>query len=230
MAVSATSSPPLRTLKPAGSISRPAIEIAPPDGPARGAPEHRLDPRDELGQLEGLRDVVVGAELEPDDDVVQLAPRREHHDRHLALTADLTADLEPVQRRKHHVEDDEVERPLLETKERIPAVAGGRDAKAGLLEAEAGDLPDGGVVLHEQHVLVHARKPIRGSGQQLVQVRRRIRGGNQVVVGARGEELLRDRRHERVCGRGRAGRDADPCDAEALELGDGRPAGRLRRC
>ena len=89
---------------------------------------------------------------------MQLAPRREHHDRRLALPPDLAADLEPVERREHDVEDDEVERALPEAHERVAPVAGRRHAEAGLLEAERRDLADGGVVLHEQHVLVHRRK------------------------------------------------------------------------
>ena len=89
---------------------------------------------------------------------MQLVARREHDDRCLALAPDLAADLEPVQRGQHHVEHDEVERPLPEAYEPVAAVAGRRDAKAGLLEAEGRNLADGGVVLHEQQVLVHRRE------------------------------------------------------------------------
>ena len=43
-----------------------------------GAAQHRAHARSELARRERLRHVVVGAELEPDDPVRLLAPRREH--------------------------------------------------------------------------------------------------------------------------------------------------------
>ena len=125
------------------------------------SPHDRPRPGDELGQLERLRDVVVGAELEPDDHVDRVAPGRQHHDRNPALTADLAAHLEAVELRKHHVEDDKVERPLPELDETLPAVGCRRDREAGLRQAERRHLPDRGIVLHEQHALVHRTKPRR---------------------------------------------------------------------
>jgi hypothetical protein len=123
------------------------------------AAQHRFDPCDELRQLERLRDVVVSAELESDDDVVELAARGEHDDRHTALAADLAADLEAVERRQHHIEDDEVECALPEAEERVPSVAAGGDAVPGLFEPERRDLADGRVVFDEKDVLVHREKP-----------------------------------------------------------------------
>src|SRR5687768_11872692 len=61
------------------------------------APDGGSRPRDELGQLEWLRHVVVGAELEAHDDVDGLAFRREHDDWDSALGPNLSADLVAVE-------------------------------------------------------------------------------------------------------------------------------------
>jgi len=86
---------------------------------------------------------------------VELAPRRQHHDRNLAFPTDLAADLEPVERRKHDVQDDDVERPLPEADQRVAPVSARGHVEAGLLQPKRGDLADGGVVFHEQQALVH---------------------------------------------------------------------------
>ena len=162
VAVSAISSPFRRTSCAAGSISRSptAIDL----GPARlgRAPQHGADPRDELGQLERLRHVVVRAELEPDDDVDGVRARREEDDRHLALAPDRAADLEPVELGEHDVEDDEVEGALAEAGEPLAAVRRCRDLESGLGEPERRDLPDRRVVLDEQHALVHGKSLVAG--------------------------------------------------------------------
>src|SRR3954471_7527215 len=58
-----------------------------------GAAQDRAHARDELARVEGLRHVVVGAHLEPDDLVDVLVARREHQHRHVARLADALADL-----------------------------------------------------------------------------------------------------------------------------------------
>ena len=81
------------------------------------------------GHLEGFRHVVVGAELEADDDVDGVTTRREHQDREAACASDLSADLEPVELRKHHVEDDQVVGLSTEAHERFPSVRRRLDAQ-----------------------------------------------------------------------------------------------------
>ena len=161
------SSPRLRTLNEPGSISRSPIAIVSPAGSARGPAQHGLDPRHELGQLERLRDVVVGAELEPDDHVVLLAARGQHEIGTVALAPDLPADLEAVERRQHHVEHDEVERAPAGSGRARRARPRRGDAEPGLLEPEGRDLADRGVVLDEQDVLVHGRslRPAHAGGE-----------------------------------------------------------------
>jgi hypothetical protein len=118
-------------------------------------PEQRPDARDELGQLERLRHVVVGAELKADDDVDRVAARRQHQHGHAARAPDLPADLEPVELRQHHVEDDKVVRLAPKAREPVPPVRRRLDRQAGLPQPERGDLPNRGVVLDEDHALAH---------------------------------------------------------------------------
>ena len=77
-------------------------------GAARTAQE-RPHPASELPDREGLRDVVVGAELEPEHLVELVVAGGEHDDRHFALGAQALADLEAVELRQHDVEHDQVD-------------------------------------------------------------------------------------------------------------------------
>src|SRR5205823_6776539 len=56
-------------------------------GRVSGAAQDRLDPSEELAWIEGLRQAVIRAELEPDDAVDVLAARGQHDDRHLRAAA-----------------------------------------------------------------------------------------------------------------------------------------------
>ena len=70
----------------------------------------------QLRTAEWLGDVVVGADLEPDDavDLVALGREDDHRGRH-ALASQDAEDLDAAHARQHHIEQDEVE----------PLVAGG---------------------------------------------------------------------------------------------------------
>ena len=129
---------------------------------ARSPPQDGPNTRDQLGHLERLRDVVVRAELEPDHHVDGLRPRRQHHDGHTARTAQLAEHLEPVDRRQHHVEQDDVVGRPPELGERLPPVADACDPHPRLAQADADHLPDGGVVLDQEHPLVHAAQGYLG--------------------------------------------------------------------
>ena len=104
----------------------------------------------ELADRERLRDVVVRAELEPDDLVELVVAGGEHDDRHLALGAQALADLEPVELRQHQVEHDEVDLLLGESRQSLLAVARLEHAEALALERVGEELLDGVLVVDEE--------------------------------------------------------------------------------
>ena len=99
-----------------------------------GAAEERPDPGRQLAQAERLGDVVVGAELEPDDLVELGVLGREHDDRHAGLGPDDPADLDAGQLGEHQVEQDEVGLLGAEAGQRLAPVGRGDDPEALGLE------------------------------------------------------------------------------------------------
>ena len=73
----------------------------------RRAAEDALHARHELARVERLRQVVVGADLEPDDLVDVLVAGGQHQDRHVGALAHAAADLQPVHVGQVEVEDDQ---------------------------------------------------------------------------------------------------------------------------
>ena len=113
------------------------------DDPAAGrvgqvavrAPQERLDPAHQLAQPERLRQVVVRAELEPDDLVDLVVAGGQDEDRRLrAGGAEPAQDLEAVHAGQADVEDDEVRRLVRRELEALLAGAGDGDLVALLLE------------------------------------------------------------------------------------------------
>ena len=78
-------------------------------GCCRGAAaEECFHPGEQLRHLEWLDQVVVGAELQADDLVHDLAAGGQHQDRRLeALLSQRAADVEPVAAGQHHVQQDQ---------------------------------------------------------------------------------------------------------------------------
>ena len=90
--------------------------------------EERLDARDQLPPAEGLRDVVVRAQVETQDDVLLLALGGQHQDRHLqAVLADGPADLITVHPGQHDVEQDQAGVARQRQVEAVLAMLGGQD-------------------------------------------------------------------------------------------------------
>ena len=76
--------------------------------------EDDADAGDDLGQRERLRDVVVTADRQAGQLVVErVAGGEEEHRRPDAVGPEPPGDLEPVEVRQHHVEHDQVRRPVL---------------------------------------------------------------------------------------------------------------------
>ena len=95
------------------------------------AAQHRMDARDELARIERLRQVVVGAHLEPDDAVDFLALRGEHDDRHrFARAAKPPAHREAVLAGQHQIEHDQMRRIALQLLVEIARVGKHRNLKS----------------------------------------------------------------------------------------------------
>ena len=72
------------------------------------AAQHGADARDQFLRLEGLYDIVVGAELEPEHLVKDLSLCREHNDRRLGTLSNLATYLVAVDMRQHEVQEHEI--------------------------------------------------------------------------------------------------------------------------
>jgi hypothetical protein len=100
-------------------------------------PQHRADPRDQLGRAERLGDIVVGTDLQSANTVALLAARRQHDDRHVArirFAPDLSAHFKSGDMRKHPVENHDVRSRLGDRDEGRLAVHRDRDPESFLLE------------------------------------------------------------------------------------------------
>ena len=85
--------------------------------------QQRAHPRQQLGQVKGLDEVVVGAHVETGHAVVHGVARRQHENRRrVPGTANATTDLESVDIRKLQVEHDGVRGAQLDRLERAEAV------------------------------------------------------------------------------------------------------------
>src|SRR5438309_782403 len=71
------------------------------------APENGSHPGHGLAWVEGLREVVVGADLEARDLVEIVVARRQHQHGQRARLANPPADLDPVEVGEHQVQNDE---------------------------------------------------------------------------------------------------------------------------
>ena len=91
------------------------------------AAQQRMHARDELARAERLRQVVVGADGQPDDLVGLRVARGQHQHRHGPVVLDAAAHLEAVEAGQHEVEDDEVGTQPLAHLDAAGAVVGDLD-------------------------------------------------------------------------------------------------------
>src|SRR3954468_4575819 len=146
-----------------------------------GATEKRADTRAELADRERLRDVVIGAELQPEHLVELVVARGQHDDRHRARRPQPLADLEPVEPRQHQVEHDEVDRLLGEQPQRLLAVASLDNNISVLLERERQDGAHGVLVVDQQNrgrVVGHRRSGGARIAPEMARPPRRARRGS----------------------------------------------------
>ena len=118
------------------------------------AAQDRANARLQLARVEGLGEIVVGADLESDDAVRVLAARGQHQDRRLRAGADRATDLEAVDIGQHHVENDGVERGRFERGEPIAAAETALDDEPGRAQIVR---QHGG----EARIVVDDEKPLR---------------------------------------------------------------------
>lgn len=113
-----------------------------------GAAQHGADPQHQFPGGEGLGDVVVGTDLEPEHPVGLLTERGEHDHRQVGqLPPDPAADLEAVDAGHHEVEDHEIGALGGDRGEAVGAVGGQLDLAAGLLQVTPHDVTDRRVVV-----------------------------------------------------------------------------------
>src|SRR5579883_2034506 len=122
-------------------------------GGARAAPQQRLDAREELGEREGLREIVVAARLEAADAVIDRAKRTQNQYRSgEARAPQLLDDGQTVDVRQHPVGDDQVEFAGERAGEPLTAVRGVIDRITALAQSLHEDPRGLGIVLDEQNV------------------------------------------------------------------------------
>ena len=119
-----------------------------------GAAQQGAHAGDELAGREGLDEVVVGAELEADDAVLDLALGGEHDDGDVGGLADGAAHALAGELGEHEVEDDQIEAVLLELLDRALAVAHAAHDVALALEVGRDGVADGLLVFDQEDLLL----------------------------------------------------------------------------
>ena len=142
--------------------------------------QHRPHPREQLAGGVRLRDVVVGAELEPDHDVHLGVLGREHDDRHSGGRPHLPAHLGSRHPGKHEIQQDDVGTALTEGHERSGSVFGDLDLVGLPAQQVREGVGEIGLVLDDQDAC-HAGSPFvgtaRGAGADFARFLPRLRLG-----------------------------------------------------
>ncbi len=129
------------------------LQIGDPDEPRpvdRRAADERPHPDPQLRHLERLGQVVVRADLEPADPVLQGGASGQHQDRRrIAAPPERLAHLPAVDAGEHQVQDDGGILPLSGQRQRLDAVAGPIDGVARLLQALPGPTGEGRFIFDE---------------------------------------------------------------------------------
>ena len=113
--------------------------------------QYRVDARDELARIEGLRQVIVRAHLQPDDAVDILALGGQHDDRHrFAGAAQPPARRETVLAGQHQVEHEQMRRIALQLAVELRRVRQRRDLEALLGEIARQQIAQPHVVVDDE--------------------------------------------------------------------------------
>ena len=153
---SASSASAHHARRAAGSI-RSAATCSPPAGAVRavgggrGPAQQRPQAGEQLVELEGLGEVVVGARVQPGDAVGRLDARGEHEDGGaVALGAQHAAHRQAVDVGHHHVDHQRVEAVAPDAGQRLDPVHGRGDVVALQLERPREGLADRAVVVGDE--------------------------------------------------------------------------------
>ena len=82
--------------------------------------------RQKLARLKGFRDIILSADLEPDNLIHRIAARREHDDRRCPRGGQLPKEGEAIRVRQHEIEEDQIKPVSLDRGERRGARCGVR--------------------------------------------------------------------------------------------------------
>ena len=122
---------------------------------ATRAPQQRAHARDQFGGAEGLGDVVVSADLEPEEFVALARARGDDENGHLAVATQAARDLEPVEAGQAEVQHHERRLETREIRQRPSAVGRLVTLEAHGLEVLGNDVGDARVVLDDEDLLTH---------------------------------------------------------------------------
>ena len=118
------------------------------------AAQHGLDARDQLARIERLAEIVVGADLKPDDAVDVLFQRGQKNDGYArALCPQVAAKIEARAVWQHHVEHDEIDLMRGKTLVQLVAICGERHSVPLALDVTGEKLADLGIVVGDEDTL-----------------------------------------------------------------------------
>jgi len=127
--------PPTRRLQRPPTEGPAAQRLLRPGAPGVIRPaQDGADAGQQLTRVERLGEVVVGAELQADDAIRLLPHSCQHDDRHFALAAQPTSQIEPGLARQHQVEHDQLVVAIQPSPPRLLAIAHGGDPHALILQ------------------------------------------------------------------------------------------------
>ena len=109
------------------------------------------NPGQQLAEVEGLDQVIVGADLQALDSVLNLVFGREDDDAGVLVAPDRFRDRQSVQLGHHDVEDDHVRPELADQAKGRLAVRCGLYLEALVLQAEPDEVDDRAFVIHDEH-------------------------------------------------------------------------------
>ena len=126
--------------------------------------QHALDAGEQLARIEGLGDVVVGADLEADDAVDDVARGRDHDDADVVALAQEARQRQAVLAGHADVEQDEVGQIALDLGAHRGAAVGGANVVAVAAQVLHQHRPNARVVVDDEKAsaAVHARSPSCG--------------------------------------------------------------------